>query len=117
MSGAPASISLETSDVFNAHAKNSGSAIAHGTWSHGTTARTTIHLPVTMRAVPSIDSYIAGQVLREAINWYNPSGVGASEATTTHFTALHSFGSSSGASANDFATWGNGAGVVLTAEI
>ena len=94
-----------------------GGRIAHGTWSHGTTARTTIHLPTAMRAVPSIDSYTAGHVLREAINWYNPSSVGISESTKTHFTAIHSFSSSSGASANDFATWGNGAGVVLTAEI
>ena len=91
--------------------------IAHGTWSHGTQARTTIHLVTRMRAVPSIDSYIAGHVLREAINWYNPSGVGISETTSTHFTALHSFSSSSGAVANDFATWGNGGGVVLSAEL
>mgnify|MGYP003118636414 CR=1 FL=1 len=91
--------------------------IAHGTWSNGTQARTTIHLTTKMRAVPSIDSYTAGNVLREAINWYPPSGVGISESTSTHVTALHSFDSSSGASANDFATWGNGAGVVLSAEI
>tara|TARA_B000000557_G_scaffold215313_1_gene181947 strand:- start:31 stop:1176 length:1146 start_codon:yes stop_codon:yes gene_type:complete len=100
--------------------KNSGDVggrIAHGTWSHGTTARTTIHLPTPMRAIPSIHSYNAGHVLREAINWYNPSGVGISESTKTHFTAIHSFSSSSGASANDFATWGNGAGVILDAEI
>ena len=102
--------------AFGASKGDSG-RIAHGTWSNGTQARTTIHLPVTMRAVPSIHSYVAGNVLREAINWYPPSGVGISESTSTHFTAIHSFGSSSGASANDFATWGNGAGVVLTAEI
>ena len=97
--------------------KGDNGRIAHGTWSNGTQARTTIHLPATMRAVPSIDSYIAGHVLREAIAWYAPSGVGISESTTTHFTAIHSFSSSSGAGQNDFATWGNGAGVVLSAEI
>ena len=75
--------------------KGDNGRIAHGTWSNGTQARTTIHLPATMRAVPSIDSYIAGHVLREAIAWYAPSGVGISESTTTHFTAIHSFSSRS----------------------
>ena len=94
-----------------------GGRIAHGTWSNGTQARATIHLPVQMNAVPSIHSYTAGHVLREAINWYGVAGVGISESTKTHCTFIYSFSSSSGASANEFATWGNGAGVVIEAEI
>ena len=94
-----------------------GGRIAHGTWSNGTQARATIHLPVQMRAIPSIHSYTAGHVLREAINWYGVSGVGISESTKTHCTFIYSFSSSSGASANEFATWGNGAGVVIEAEL
>ena len=94
-----------------------GGRIAHGTWSNGTQARATIHLPVQMRAIPSIHSYTAGHVLREAIDWYGVSGVGISESTKTHCTFIYSFSSSSGASANEFATWGNGAGVVIEAEL
>ena len=94
-----------------------GGRIAHGTWSNGTQARATTHLPVQMRVIPSIHSYTAGHVLREAIQWYGVASVGISEATRTHCTFIYSFSSSSGASANEFATWGNGAGVVIEAEL
>ena len=93
--------------------------IAMGTWSNATTARVLCWLKTTMRATPSVFSVPnRGRMLRESINWYNVNGdpdLPESSNDVVVFRFNNNI-TSSGASANETATWGNGAQVVISAE-
>ena len=98
---------------------STNSRIAIGTWSDATTARATCWLKTTMRDTPGIHSVPnRGRILREAVGWYtvssDPSITESSNDVVTFY--FNNSVSSSGASANEFATWGYSAKVVLSAE-
>ena len=96
------------------------SRVAIGTWSSATTARATCWLRTTMRDTPTVHSVPGrGNMLREAIGWYaissDPSITESSNDVVTFY--FNNNISSSGASANEIATWGNGAKIVIEAEL
>ena len=95
------------------------SRIAMGTWSNATTARVLCWLKTTMRDTPTVFSVPnRGRMLRESINWYTVNGdpdLPESSNDVVVFRFNNNI-TSSGASANETATWGNGAKVVISAE-
>ena len=95
------------------------SRIAMGTWSSATTARVLCWLKTTMRDTPTVHSVPnRGRMLRESINWYDVNGdpdLPESSNDVVVFRFNNSI-ASSGASANETATWGNGAKVVISAD-
>ena len=96
------------------------SRVAIGTWSSATTARATCWLRTTMRDTPTIHSVPGrGNVLREAIGWYavnsDPTISESNNDVVTFY--FNNAIANSGASANEFATWGNGAKIVIESEL
>ena len=70
-----------------------------------------------MRTTPTIHSFTAGQALVEGVAWYTVSTVALSS-ETRHATAVFSLTSAnSGQASNQSSTWGNGAAVVIQAEL
>ena len=96
------------------------SRIAMGTWSNATTARVLCWLKTTMRDTPTVHSVPnRGRMLRESIGWYDVNGDPDLPETNNDVVVFRFNNSiaSSGASANETATWGNGAKVIIESEI
>ena len=92
--------------------------IAIGNWNSATAALVVRYLSPPMRIAPSIHSYTAGRCLVEAVAWYNVGSVSIqSETTNTSVVFTLSSVANSGQSVNANAMWGNGASVVLQAEL
>jgi hypothetical protein len=92
--------------------------IAFGQWSSGTTALVTRPLFVHMRTSPSIYSYTAGNCLVETVAWYSATTVVIQTESRNHTVVLNITGiSNSGQSVNTNCTWGNGAQIVLQADL
>ena len=92
--------------------------IAIGNWNGPTGALVVRYLNPPMRIAPSIHSYTAGRCLVEAVAWYNVGSVSIqSETTNTSVVFTLSSVANSGQSVNANAMWGNGASVVLQAEL
>ena len=95
------------------------SRIAIGTWSNATTARVICFLKTTMRLTPTVHSVPGrGNMLRESIGWYAVNGDPDLPESNNDVVCFrfNSTIASSGASANETATWGNGAKVVIESE-
>ena len=92
--------------------------IGIGNWNNGTSALVVRYLNPPMRIAPSIHSYTAGNCLVEAIAWYSVGSVSI-QGETTNTSVVFSLNSisNSGQGANANAMWGNGASVVLQAEL
>ena len=92
--------------------------VAIGNWNGATGALVVRYLSPPMRATPSIHSYTAGRCLVEAVAWYNVGSVSI-QSETTNTSAVFTLNSvaNSGQSVNANAMWGNGASVVLQAEL
>ena len=92
--------------------------IAIGNWNGATGALVVRYLSPPMRIAPSMHSYNAGRCLVEAVAWYNVGSVAIqSETRNTSAVFQLSSVSNSGQSVNANAMWGNGASVVLQAEL
>ena len=96
------------------------SRIAIGTWSNATQARVSCWLKTTMRNTPTIHSVPGrGNMLRESIGWYAVNGdpdITESNNDVVTFRFNNNI-TSSGASSNETATWGNGAKVIIESEL
>ena len=92
--------------------------IAIGNWNGGTSAIVMRYLNPPMRATPSIFSYTAGNCLVESVAWYNVGSVVIQQESTNNSVTfqLNSI-SNSGQAVNANAVWGNGAAVVIQAEL
>jgi len=92
--------------------------IAIGNWNGATSATVVRYLSPPMRIAPSIHSYTAGRCLVEAVAWYNIGSV-AIQSETRNTSVVFTLNSiaNSGQSVNANAMWGNGASVVLQAEL
>ena len=92
--------------------------IAIGNWNGATSATVVRYLSPPMRIAPSIYSYTAGRCLVEAVAWYNIGSV-AIQSETRNTSVVFTLNSiaNSGQSVNANAMWGNGASVVLQAEL
>jgi hypothetical protein len=92
--------------------------IAIGNWTGATGALVVRHLSPPMRIAPSIHSYTAGRCLVEAVAWYTVGNVTIqSETRNTSVAFQLNSVANSGQSVNANAMWGNGASVVLQAEL
>ena len=92
--------------------------IAIGNWNGGTGALVVRYLSPPMRATPSIHSYTAGRCLVEAVAWYTVGSVAIQSETRNTSAVFQLSGvANSGQSVNANAMWGNGASVVLQAEL
>lgn len=91
--------------------------IAIGNWGGPTGAVVTSFLFTEMRTTPTIYSYTSGNCLVETVAWYSVGNVSITE--SSRYTVSFSLNSitNSGQSANANAIWGNGASVVLQAEL
>ncbi len=95
-----------------------GGRIAHGQWSGGTSAVVVRPLDVHMRATPTIFSYTAGNCLVETVAWYSATTAAIQQESNNHTIVLNISGiSNSGQSVNNNCTWGNGAAIVLQADL
>ena len=92
--------------------------IAIGNWNGATGALVVRYLSPPMRIAPSMHSYTAGRCLVEAVAWYNVGSV-AIQSETRNTSVVFQLNSvaNSGQSVNANAMWGNGAAVVLQAEL
>ena len=92
--------------------------VAIGNWNGGTGALVVRYLSPPMRATPSIHSYTAGRCLVEAVAWYTVGSVAIQSETRNTSAVFQLSGvANSGQSVNANAMWGNGASVVLQAEL
>ena len=92
--------------------------IAIGNWNGATGALVVRYLSPPMRATPSIHSYTAGRCLVEAVAWYTVGSVAIQSETRNTSAVFQLSGvANSGQSVNANAMWGNGASVVLQAEL
>ncbi len=92
--------------------------IARGNWGSATNALVMKDLTPAMRTPPTISSYTAGNALVESVAWYTVNSVALHNESTNQVVtfALNSIANSSQAP-NQNCTWGNGAAVVLEAEL
>ena len=92
--------------------------IAIGNWNNSTSALVVRYLSPPMRTTPSIHSYTAGNCLVESVAWYSVGSVSI-QSETRNTSAVFQLNSvaNSGQSVNANAMWGNGASVVLQAEL
>lgn len=100
------------------YCQNFSGRIAQVNVNSGTGGVGRIPLSPPMRITPAIHSYTAGNLVREGIDWHPVSAASISgESTNNNFVFAISTSSNTGLSVGNTTHWGNGATLILSAEL